>query len=94
MRRAGGFAECREGLLARANVCALRGNYKNRAFCGTEKRGKISCGSKCPPMWSQSTVVNVQNDAFADQIFQSAEFPQVPTERVAETKRNLETDAV
>ena len=38
-------------------------------------------------------MVNVQNDALADQIFQSTEFSQARTERVAETKRNLETDA-
>ena len=38
-------------------------------------------------------MVNVQNDASVDQSLQSTEFPQVRSERVGETKRNLETDA-
>ena len=42
---------------------------------------------------SKSTVMNVKNDAFADQILHSIEFPHVRTERVGETKGNLETDA-
>ena len=47
-----------------------------------------------PPMSSKNTVVNVQNDAFADHILQvPTEFPQIRTERVGETRRNLETDA-
>ena len=106
MRRAGGFADCRVRLTRKSKcLCPSRKlqqpcvpwhrkTWEHRLWKETRSypppNTRRVAFLQCDP---KGTVVNVQNDALADQIFQSAEFPQVRTERVAEKKkRNLETD--
>ena len=86
---------------ARANVCALRGSYKIRAFRSIGTCRNIVCekstarpssenkASGFSPERSKSTVVSVQYNALVDQNLQS----KIRAERVSKTKKNLSTDA-
>ena len=61
MRRAGGSADC----LVTSNACVLRGNYKNHAFRGTEKRGNIRFGNK-----RGHTVLRTQSEWLSSNVIQ------------------------